>query len=483
MTTPPVEVEVAPGRVERLAAVGASFWGSVHRGEDPPSLYRLVPVAKVPVEGRNEIGRWAGGRTRPAVAPIAEARQLVDGGWYAIRYHLRAERTLAELPPETSPSDRLELAVRVLGAFGDWMDALGSGLLPMPADIALTAAGTPYLLPMPYRWAPDPGAVLEEPDRARYLAPEVVRGRPAGPAEAADRYALGATVLGLFAQPQPDDPAELLLQAATATALEPRRLRGLLPSWLQELPVTERLLTGVGELLKTDPEARCRPDPGRIAEELLELRPWTVPAEAVRKLEVEGRRDDAWVLLLEALGAGGDYDLLLAGGRLAMKDPRRHEAAVRLFERAIELAPERPDAYRWQLELLADGAGGDDVAGSLLRDFARLPAHRQDAFEVAVARRLLEVGGPRRAAEFIYRRLYRDRDYLWWKLELNLCYAEALLGLRDREAEVRRQLDRVEEGLDKVERGRTMAPGELRSNRAWARRLRARLTDPPAGSP
>lgn len=483
MSAPPVELELTPGRVERLAPAGASFWGSVHRSQEPPGFYRLVPVAKMPLEGRSEVRRWVGGQARPAVAPIAEAHQLAAGGWFAIRYHLRAERTLAELPPETSPSDRLDLAVRVLRAFGDWVDALGSGLLPMPADIAVTAAGTPYLLPMPYRWAPDPGAVLQEPVRGFHLAPEVVRGRPAGPAEAADRYALGSTLLGLFARPRPEDPAELLLRAATATALEPRHLRSLLPPWLQGLPAAERLLTGVGELLKADPEARCRPDPGRIAEELLAVRPWTVPAEAVRRLEVEGRPDDAWVLLLEALGEDADVELLLAGGRLAMKDSRRHDAAVQLFERAIDRAPERPDAYRWQLELLAAGAGGVDVAGSLLRDFSRLPDYLQDRLEVALARRLLELGRARQAAKFVHPRLFRDGTYLWWKLELNLCYAEALLGLPNKEAEVRQQLDRVERGLDRVEQGGTMAPWELRTNRAWARRLRARLGDPPGGSP
>jgi tetratricopeptide (TPR) repeat protein len=482
VSTAHLEVEVAPGRIARLWEAGPSFWGSVHRSQENADLYRLVPVARIPLEGRSEVRRWVGSRARPAIAPIAEAHQLV-GGWFAIRYGLQAERTLAELPAGTSPSDRLDFAVRVLDAFPGWIEALGGGLLPMPADIAVTATGATYLLPMPYRWAPAPGAVLEEPARGWHLAPELVRGRPAGPAEAPDRYALGATLLRLFASPLLDDPAELLLRAATATAFEPRYLASDLPTWLQGLPAAERLRTGIGELVKADAEARCRSEPGRIADALLAWRPWTVPDEAVRRLEAEGKPGEAWVLLLEALEAGSDYELLLTGGRLAAKDPRRHAAAVQLLERAIERDPDRPEAYRLQLELLAAGAGDVDVEARLLRDFAWLPAYRKDALEVAVARRLLRLGRFHRAATFIYQRLFRGDDYLWWKLEANLCYAEALLGLPDRQGEVRRQLDRVDRGLDKVEAGGTMSPTAIQANRAWARRLRDRLDAHPGGSP
>jgi tetratricopeptide (TPR) repeat protein len=485
VTAGELELEIAPGRLERLAPAGPSFWGSVHRGKEPTVYYRLVPVAQVPLDGRSEVRRWVGGSPRPGVAPIADAQQVATGGWFAIRYDLSAAHTLAELPPQTSLSARLGFAVRVLHAFPRWVEALGDGLLPMPADIAVTAAGSPYLLPMPYRWPPDPPAALEEPARGWHLAPEIVRGRPSDTPEAADRYALGATLMRLFARPELDDPAELLLRAATATAFGRRHLRSLLPGWFEGLPAAERLRTGVGRLLQTEPAARCWDELGRLAEELAALRPWTVPAEAIRRLEVEGRRDQAWVLLLEALDDDSGYELLLAGGGLAGRDPRRHEAAVRLFEQAIERQPERPEAYQMQIELLATEAGtGSDATGDLLvRDFQWLPAYRQDALEVRVAQRLLGLGRSRRAAEFIYPRLFRNDDYLWWKLELNLCYAEALLGLPQREGEARRQLDRVERGLDTVQEHRTEPVSTIRRARAWAAQLRGRLRDRRGGPP
>jgi hypothetical protein len=478
-----LELEVAPGRVEHLVPAGTSFWGSVHRGRDSGHWYRLVPVSRVPLEGRSQVRSWVGRRAHPSVAPIAEARQLAEGGWFAIRYDLRVEHTLAEVPAGTGPSARLELAVRVLEAFPAWAGTLGGGLLPMPGDVAVAASGAPYLLAMPHRWPPGPEAVLEEPARGWHLAPELVRGRAPASAEAADRYALGATLLRLFAEPGRLDPAELLLRAATATMTEPRLLRSLLPNWLEGLPAADRLRTALGELLKADPEARGRFAPGRIAAELAAVRPWTVPAEAVRRLEVEGRRDDAWVLLLETLDDDGTYELLLAGGRLAARDPRRRDAAVRLLEWAVEQAPERPEAYQEQIEVLAAGAGGGDVAERLLRDFPWLPRHRRDALEVPVARRLLEAGHFRQAAEFVYPRLFRDGSYLWWKLELNLCYAEALLGLPDRHDDARRQLDRVARGLDRVEANRSAPPADIAADRAWVARLRARLDDRPQEVP
>jgi hypothetical protein len=478
-----LELEVAPGRVERLVPAGASFWGSLHRGRDSGSWYRLVPVSRVPLEGRSQIRSWVGRRPHPSVAPIAEAHQVAVGGWFAIRYGLAVEHTLAEVPAGTGPSARLELAVRVLEAFPAWTGALGGGLLPMPGDVAVTASGAPYLLPMPYRWPPGPDAVLEQPARGWHLAPELVRGRAPATAEAADRYALGATLLRLFAEPGRLDPAELLLRAATATLAEPRHLRSLLPNWLEGLPAAERLRTALGELLKADPEARGRFAPTRIAAELAAVRPWTVPAEAVRRLEVEGRRDDAWVLLLETLGDDGTYELLLAGGRLAARDPRRRDAAVRLLEWAIEQAPERPEAYQEQIEVLTAGAGGGDVAEQLLRDFPWLPRHRQDVLEVPVAQRLLELGHFRQAAEFVFPRLFRNGSYLWWKLELNLCYAEALLGLPDRHDDARHQLDRVAKGLDRVEANRSAAAADIAADRSWVARLRARLADQPKDAP
>jgi hypothetical protein len=478
-----LELEVAPGRVEHLVPAGASFWGSVHRSRDADRWYRLVPVARVPLEGRSQVRSRVGSRPHPSLAPIAEAHQVAAGGWFAIRYDLQVEHTLAQMPAGKGPSARLELAVRVLDAFPGWTGALGGGLLPMPGDVAVTAAGAPYLLPMPYRWAPGPEAVLEEPTRGWHLAPEVVRGRAGATTEAADRYALGATLLRLFAEPDHPDPAELLLRAATGTVTEPRFLRSLLPNWLEGLPAAERLRTALGELLKADPEARGRFAPDRIAAELTAVRPWTVPAEAVRRLEVEGRRDDAWVLLLETLEDDGGYELLLAGGRLAARDPRRQDAAVQLLERAIEHAPEKPAAYQDQIEVLVARAGGGDVADLILRDFPWLPGHRQDALEVPVAQRLLALGHFHEAAKLVYPRLFRNGSYLWWKLELNLCYAEALLGLPGRRDDARRQLDRVDTGLDRVEENRSASAFDISAGRAWLARLRGMLDDGPQGTP
>jgi hypothetical protein len=465
----------------------------VHRSRDRPVHFRLLPIGQMPREAREAVQRWRDRPPRPNIAPIVHAGQTIEGGWYLIGYGVSGGRTLAELI-QSSPSSRLDHAAEVLRAFPGWVEALGVGWLPMPADILVTDSGVPYLLPMPYRRDPDVGAVFEEPSRGWHLAPEIVRGRAPTPSEPADRYALGMTLLRLFHELPLDDPGELLLRVATGTALEALPPTSTLPIWLQELRAARQLRTTLDVLVQAHPEDRSRADPTRLAEELAMLRPWTVPAEAVKRLQAEGRRDDAWLLVLDVLAEDESYEFLLAGGMLAARDPRRWRAGIQLLERAIAQQPGRPDAYEAQLQLLVSAAAmprrtttaepdriDSQLVELLLRDFAQLPAYKQDRLEVAVAQCLLEQARWRQAAEFVHPRLFRDDSYLWWKFDLNLDYAEALTGIGGRDSEVAALLGNIGQGLDRVEGNGAVPPGEIRRCRQRVARLQALIGDHPGG--
>jgi hypothetical protein len=469
-----------------LRLIGPSFWGSVYRSEDDGTLHRLVPVEHAPVEGRRSVQQWIDRLRHPGLAPIVAAALLPTGEGYLLRYGVRGVPTLADLLAlQPDPRVRLERAARLLEAAHGWTEALGHGWLPMPADIVFASGDLPWLLPMPARWTPDVREVFAEPARAWYLAPELVRGRPAS-LEAADRYALGTVVFGCFAQLPPPDPGELLLRVASGTAFAAEYTPSSLPFWLARQDAAGRLRNAVHELLLPDPAARCQVDLTALADRLATLLPWAEPTRAIVRLQAAGRLPDAYLLLQDALLMAETYELLLLGARLAT-ELRRPLEAIDLLERAISREPDRPEAYEEQFRLLAavervlgdaPRAAGADVVESLgdllLRDFWQLPDEGQAAAEQLVADHLVDAGRFGDAAEFIHPRLFQGPTWLWWKFGMNIAYAKAI-GFDGQVEEAEELLDQVEQGLDNVLRRRSMPEWEVHGHRASLLAARASL--------
>jgi hypothetical protein len=475
---------VTPTR-EALARVGPTLWGSIWRSRDTPDFYRVLPIDQVGGPARHEIRGWVDRPGRRGVARIAEAGQRPEDRSFVIRYHLPATRPLTEQLDRASPRARLDCAVALLTVFPDWVAMVGGGFLPSPADVVLTADGLPCLLPMPGPPPPDVGTVLADPELAWQLAPELVRGHPAGSPEAADRYALGMLAMRLFGRPEPCAAAELLQRVATGTALQRPGLRSPLPFWMQHLDLPQRLQAGIERLLDRDPAARVAVELGSLARHLAELRDWTEPRRAVVRLRGANRHGRAYLVVQDALlDEDEPYELLLDGAELAAGVLGRPLEAVDLLERAISLYPDRPTGYERQLyllfqvlasgelELAPTGAGADGTTGARLddlveRDFERLPPGHQRAVELRVAHHLLRRGRFQRVLDLMHPRLLEDGTWQWWRFGLNLAYATALLRV-GRIEDAAAMAVRIRERLDQAQADRALSPAEIA---AWAREL------------
>lgn len=476
---------------QALTQVGPSLWGSVWRSRDAPDFYRVLPIDQVAGPARQQIRGWVDQPARRGVARIAEAGQRPEDRSFVIRYQLPATRSLTEHLEQATPRARLDCAVALLTVFPDWAAMVGDGFLPSPADVVLATDGLPCLLPMPSPPPPDIRTVLAEPELAWQLAPELVRGRPAGSPEA-DRYALGMLALRLFGWPEPCQAAELLQRVATGTALQRPGLRSPLPFWMQRLDMPQRLQAGIEQLLDRDPAARLAVDLGSLAAQLAELRDWTEPRRAVVRLRGANRHALAYLVVQDALLEEDEpYELLMDGAELAAEVLGRPLEAVDLLERAISLHPDRPTAYERQLYLLfqvlatgelalgtagsrADGATGARLDDLVERDFERLPPGHQRAVELRVARHLLWRGRFQRVLELMHPRLLHDGTWQWWRFGLNLAYATALMRV-GRIEDAAAMAVRIRERLAQARADRALPPAEIAASALELDALEAHL--------
>ncbi|HEX6862886.1 MAG TPA: hypothetical protein VF414_08730, partial [Thermoanaerobaculia bacterium] len=170
-----LELETSAGR-DAIVLAGPSLRGTIYRSRGRPFYYRLLSLDdEAPIHVRHEATEWVQQPRRAGLAPIVEARQ--EQGFFFLRYETGAQRSLAEALGDPDLGVRLAHGAKALSALPDWWKTFGSGLLPMPAEIVFSRDGLPSLLPMPGRRLPKVEAVLAEPARGPYLAPEIVCGR------------------------------------------------------------------------------------------------------------------------------------------------------------------------------------------------------------------------------------------------------------------------------------------------------------------
>jgi hypothetical protein len=180
-----------------------------------------------------------------------------------------------------------------------------------------------------------------------------------------------------------------------------------------------------------------------------------------------------------------DSDLLTLAGELAVEAGRPLEA-LDYYERAIAGDPDPVEAAEAQLRVISSagkapgpvgdlfmlkGPAGTQLDEKLWRDFRLLPEDRKEKLELDMARHLLWRGRQLAtsfvsAAQFIAERLgISSGDFRWWDLEMNLAYAEALLG-QGALPQARSQLATVKGALSK--RRKSITEGEFRH---WGERL------------
>ncbi|MDQ3804812.1 MAG: hypothetical protein M3416_13405 [Acidobacteriota bacterium] len=491
-SAPPSELElVIDSQPDTIALAGPSLHGFVYRSRHRPACYRLLPIDAAPLRRRDEIKNWIGRAMPENVARITNAWH--DGsGYFYVRYEVEGlGPSLAEALADQDPCVRLRHAIPALRALPAWWKSLYSPLLPTPWDLVFAGQGQLYLLALPPWGPPDVDSVFAAPARSMYLAPELVRGCDGVSGEGVDSYAFGVALLQCFySLPPVADAGDFMFRAANDTAFTPSTLTSNLPFWLDALPASAKTLAAASKMVARNVKVREAVDPAELAQLLEYFLRRMDPLVAATDLRHLGRSFEAYTLLQDVLLAQDSYDLLLLAGKLAGEELHRPLEAVDLFERAVAKSPLRAEAYEAQLKLLARAmelaplrnliAGNADAAAQidskLMRDFQHLPAARQQSseMEAALARYLVWRGQFDAALKFIYGRLLEGQTYMWWKFDLNLLYARALMGL-GRLDDARRQLDLVKGGLFKGREKKTVGEEEIHQHGAVLSELEVRL--------
>ncbi|MFD7339123.1 hypothetical protein ACFV98_24370 [Streptomyces violascens] len=463
---------------EELGAeyAGAGWWGSLYRAPRRRRWYRLIPVEEVSGEQRAELLAWQTRPRRPDLVPVVreergEQRQFADRWFQIVSYETDAGRSLSDALAEHEPAYRIASVAAALRAFPGWREAIGAGLVALPADIVL-AGHRPLLLPLPAWGAPSLAEVFAEPERIAHLTPEGARGLPAG-ARDPGLHSLGVTALRCFEALPDDDPGRLLQRAACAAVFAPPRREGRLAAWMRRVEPVRAVREELGAL--TGPGAAALDDTAvrRLTDSLDRARRAMDPLTAVRSLRDAGEARRAVGLAHAALVDRPGYALLLLAAEIAHQDLGEPLEALSLLERAVQADPERTEAYAAQLSIIGGwsavqvrlaGATDDSYAQRLRATaraaFGRLPheLRREHAHEMASC--LLGQGELAEANAFVHQWLHDGDTLMWWRFDLMLDYGETFLGLGrlDAAAQISEQ---VRAGLRRVRENGQMDRGAI----------------------
>ncbi len=441
--------------------VGPGRLGSVWISRDGTACYRRIRMEDAPLTLRRSFQALATGW--PLVAAVAKTWQPEeDEEYFWIRYSPHDPGTpLLDLLGHAEPRRRLDAVLAALRALPSWSSARQEPWFVMPADVVLKPGGAAVLLPSPPLNAMSVGELLDEPERAAYLPPDLLRGSTQSVDQTADRYAVGKMLLRCLSPP-PDDmePDMALRLAATGDAVAADRLSDFLPTWLAGLPATEQLLAHLSRLVAPDPEIRRRVSLADLEKALIAWSDYFEPRHAAEYLRNTGRASEAYRVLQEALLGGESYELLVETAEVAGQALDRSLEAVDLLERAIVLEPARPRAYLVQFQMIASARHSEQLSGlaatgspllermdaRIRRDFDALPASTQAARELAMAEYLMWRMELAAAAEFIESRLIPDDPRPWDRLALVLKLVATHIGL-GRIADARAALSHAKNAL------------------------------------
>jgi hypothetical protein len=456
---------------DQIALVGPSFWGAVYRSAKRPCFYRLL-AGDVGLDQIHQAHSWVHQPQQPGAAKVAEVDHSYDPelSFYFIRYEVPgADMSFSTVLAADDPRRCLACLAKALEALPAWRGGTAQALLAMPADIVFTTAGTAVLLAAPFTETPRATVVFEELSRIRYLSPERVRGiEPASP-DGDVAHAVAAILVECLYRTPAGAPEEELLRAAAGVLFAPSRLESRLPAWMQRLGAAREACDEAARLLS--PQAHF--DPIELATRVRDWSRRMHPVEAIEELRRAGRGQDALDLLRAMIRSPQadpefrekSYELLIFGGAIASEELGHPFDALEFHEMAIAQKPARPEAYQAQLAIIARletnagvgraaGAGPEslrDLDSILWRDFGFLPAAEQRQHEGTASRYLLNRRRFGEAANFIYPRLFDEaKRHLFWKFELNLDYAEALIGLGSLD-DARVHLDSIKRHLRQVD--------------------------------
>ncbi len=431
------------GARDALRRVGPGRRGSVWISQDGSPCYRRIRTKDAPLAERLSFKALAGG---PDVAAVDKTWQPEgDEEHFWIRYAPHGPGTpLLDLLSAAEPLTRLEAVRAALRSLPTWSSVRQEPWFVMPADVVLTPDGVAVLLPSPPLDAISASELMDEPERAAYLPPDVLRGNAARTDQTADRYALGKMLLSCLSDPPGDmEPDTALKRAAAGEVVRADGLADSLPGWLTGLPATERLLARLSRLVAPDPQLRRTVSLDDLEQDLLTWKGYFEPLHTAKYLRNTGRASEAYPVLQQALLGGQSYELLVETAEIAGQALDRSLEAVDLLERAIVLDPTRPHAYLVQFQMIASARHSEQLTGlattsspllermdaRIRRDFDVLPSHAQRARELDMAEYLVWRMELDAAAEFIESRLVPDDPRPWERLAFVLKLVVARIGL------------------------------------------------------
>jgi hypothetical protein len=463
--------------------VGVGRRGTVYRAPARRRCYRLIPRAELSADHRDELTRWQDQPGRSGLAPVVFAgadgdQRRLGGRWYqVVCYETAARRSLADALADFEPARRVDAVVTALLALPRWWESLGPGMLPMPADIVLTDAG-PQLLPLPCWGSPSFSELLAGPERVLHLAPCVARGQ-AEMGRAEDLFSLAIAALRCFGTSPETDPERLLHRVACAVAPSGERLEGRLPVWMRRVGAIRAALDELREL--TSPAAATKPggdgDVAWLARRLQRARDAMDPVTAVQSLRDAGEPGQALSLARAIVVDDPRYDVLVLAANIAYKDAGAPLEALTLLDRAVQVDPDRVEAYEEQISVIGDlwtsvlALLTDAIDDSFTRRldttiqtaFRRLPQSLRGNHAPAMVGHLIRQGKLREANAFAHQWLYDGDRLMWWKFDLMLAYATTFL-LLDRLDDAEQVAGEIKRGLRLVQANKSMDASVVHEN-------------------
>lgn len=447
----------------RLAdSVGATDRGTLWRATRENEHDRIVRIVEP---------RFCDGRFRQALTGLRQRRddrmlEITGEGWSGGNYHaeyavpspwLTLEERLAELPDWRDRGALLDQVCEVLPRWqASPVQPLGLNLRNI---VVLEDAGRwdPWLVPCPAMTVGTPCDLFGlDTEIVAALAPEAVRGVQLD-GRVQDAYALGTLVAQALGCPPArlaadDDEHRVEAQARGALLRSSPEGSGI-PGYLHQVPQVLELFRTVRRYRHTEPDAR--PNDAAVLHAAL--------AEATDPIALAGSlRTTDPTRALQVLSWVDDENTeraALAAGLAAEINAEQgdRDAALRLLDKAVALAPERMDLRRrrteaaWRVfEPLPPGTEAGRIGDQLVKDLKLL-------------RRLREIGGPtphlrvaevhrRRgdlaaAADELHAAVLADPADLSALLAYALCWVD--LGdaatTRQTVAEAYRRIDRMEQ--------------------------------------
>ena len=444
--------------------VGPASWGAIYRSSLLPAYYRVLLQDDAPLASMQGARDWSQGPSRPDTAPITDVRTwFADDTSYAyIRYEAPRGRTLSDvLQYSTAPVERIQHVAKAVARLHQWRIFGGSDVSPMPAEIVFDEKGNPLLLAAPFRPALSIKGLLACPARALFVSPERLRGIGGAADDAESLYGFAVMAALSLGRP-PELPAgEAILHGACRALLTPETLQSTLPRWLERVEAIKQMRSTFFRLLAAPAAERRSTDPDDLAARLEDWSERSTPQEAVSLLQHGGKLEEATALLREVLAYEPSYELLLLGAVLAEIERSPFEG-VEYCERALKIDHEGTDARELQLQLITRNplmppARDQDATewparlkSMLRRNFDELPVKLQQQHEHGVAGFLIARSEFRDALEFVYPRMFdKDKVHLWWKFDLSLDYAEALIGCDALDA-AKQQLHGIHLGIERA---------------------------------